>query len=166
MPYCCIKLSDFKILFSISCAIFISISRFPYHILQSTHSTQLNGRCSVYCIIIWSVRATSPYIWLCMIASVYVSIGTLSNSVYDKEKPNRNVSCARTILIFPSHIQKLIAHHCLYKYSLLFIAEYTREVARTHCIWLFPCRTRNLIAYHCSCKYSLLFIAEYTRGLA
>ncbi len=42
-----------KILFSISRALFLPLSRFPHHILQSTHLTQLDGRCSVYCII-WS----------------------------------------------------------------------------------------------------------------
>ncbi len=53
-----------KILFSISNAFFISLSRFPYHILQSTHRTQLDGRCSVYCII-WSKR------WCHKVASRY-----------------------------------------------------------------------------------------------
>ncbi len=53
VPYSSIKLSTFKILFSISQTIFIPLSRFPYHILQSRHPTELNRLCSVYCII-WS----------------------------------------------------------------------------------------------------------------
>ncbi len=53
VPCYSIKLSKFKILFSISGAIFIPLSRFPYYIPQSMHPTQLNERCSVYGII-WS----------------------------------------------------------------------------------------------------------------
>ncbi len=56
MPYSSIKLSKFKIL-SISGSLFIPLSRFPCHILQSMHPTQLNGRCSVYGII-WSKKMT------------------------------------------------------------------------------------------------------------
>ncbi len=51
VPYSSIKFSKFKILFSISHAFLIKLSRFPCHILHSTHPTQLHGRCSVCCII-------------------------------------------------------------------------------------------------------------------
>ncbi len=51
VPYSSIILSKFKILISISHTFFIPLSRSSYHILQSTHPTQLNGRRSVYCII-------------------------------------------------------------------------------------------------------------------
>ncbi len=47
MTHSFIKLSKFKILFSISQTFFIPLSRFHFHILQSTHLTQLNGRCSM-----------------------------------------------------------------------------------------------------------------------
>ncbi len=53
VPYSSIKLSKFKMLFFISRTFFIQLYKFPYHILQWKHPTQLNGPCSVYCII-WS----------------------------------------------------------------------------------------------------------------
>ncbi len=46
-----------KMLISISQVFFIPLYRFPYHILQSTHRTQLNGRCSVHCTIRFKIGA-------------------------------------------------------------------------------------------------------------
>ncbi len=71
VPYSSIKLSKFKIFFSILHAFFILLSRFPDHILQSVHPTQLNGRCSVYCII-WSKQFTHSRVLAFLIFNHFV----------------------------------------------------------------------------------------------
>ncbi len=52
--------------FIISCAFFIPLSIFPYHILQSMHRTQLNVRGSVYGII-WSKGVEPRTQWVILV---------------------------------------------------------------------------------------------------
>ncbi len=51
-----------------------------------------------------------------------------------RKKPNRNVACITTILLFPCCMQNVIVYHCLCKHKQSFIAEYTQEVAQTRFI--------------------------------